>query len=587
MKNFAQNWLDIQSKSIEGLYSALFLLLDPETKALKPAAQWPVDNAAALELVAVSKLAIQRKESVVNSNVSQGRDDSQMFDYLATPVIIDEQFIGIVAVKTTQQNEQQQNKTLNALSVGTKWLAMAQSTEQVSDDFYVTVVRLSVNCLQQPSLKKAYSVLINEFTREYHCDRVAIGELKHHHTQVIALSNSARFDDRSNLIRAISAAMDESVDQDKVTVYPPIEQEQTAITYAHADLARKYGNGAICTIPLVYNESVFAVLTMERPENKPFDQLTINACEQILGLISPFLKLKQDDELLFIQKASNSVENFVAELIGFQYIGLKLLLIAMIAFISFAMVTESDFRIHADAVLEGKIQRVVSAPIDGFISSANVRAGDTVLKQGVMATMDDVDLKLEKIKLSAEQQQVKREYREAMANRDLVQVRVLNAQLAQIEAKINLKNEQLQRTVIQAPFDGLVIEGDLSQSLGAPVDRGDSLFTIAPLDGYRVILKVNERSISHIRHGQKGVLALSSLADRKFPLTIEKITEVANTEDGSNVFRVEAALSDLPKILRPGMEGVGKIEIGRKKLFWIWTHELVDWVKLWVWSWLP
>ncbi len=204
-----------------------------------------------------------------------------------------------------------------------------------------------------------------------------------------------------------------------------------------------------------------------------------------------------------------------------------------------------------------------------------------------MATMEDVDLKLEKIKLNGEQQQLQREYREAMAKRELVQVGILNAQLAQIKAKIKLKQEQLQRTIIESPFDGIVIEGDLSQSLGAPVDRGESLFKIAPLDGYRVILKINERSITYIRSGQQGTLALSSLPDRKFPLQIEKITEVASADDGSNIFRVEASLSNMPKLLRPGMEGIGKVEIGREKLLWIWTHEMLDWIKLWVWSWWP
>jgi len=586
LRDFAQNWLDIQSQSIEGLRSALFLLLDSGSKGLKPAAQWPVDSSEPLELAAIAKLAVQRRENVINANVNQDEKDGQAFDYLATPIVIDKQLIGIVAVKTVHQDEQKQQQILHALTVGTKWLAMPGSEEQKPDQFYATVIRLSVNCLQQDSLGKALSVLISELTREYNCERVAIGVLKNYHTQVVALSNSAKFDDKSNLIRMISAVMDEAMDQDKVTVYPPTENEETAITYAHAELARKYGSGAICTIPLVYNESIFAVLTMERSESQPFEQETINTCEQTLALISPFLKLKQDDELFITQKLAKAAKNLFAGLFGFKYLGFKLLSLAAIAIICFSLLVEGDYRIHANAVLEGRIQRTIPAPMKGFINSAEVRAGDTVTKQQIMASMEDVDLKLEKIRLAAEQQQLQREYRDAMAKRDLVQVRILNAQLAQVSAKMKLKSEQLQRTIIRAPFDGMVIKGDLSQQLGAPVERGDSLFTIAPLDGYRIILKVDERSISYIQQGQKGILVLSSLPDSKFPLRIEKITQVASADDGSNIFRVEATLDKLPKLLRPGMEGIGKVDVGRKKLFWIWTHELVDWVKLWVWSWV-
>jgi RND family efflux transporter MFP subunit len=587
MKNFAQNWLDIQCQSIEGLCSALFLLTDADKTSLKPAAQWPVDSKEPMELVAVSMLAVKSRDNVVNSNIRDETTEKQTFDYLASPIFINKQLLGIIAVKTTHHDEQKQQKILHAITVGTKWLGMTQSTDEPQDQFYMTVVKLAVNCLQQDSVNKAFIVLINEFTREFSCERVAVGEITHHHAQVIALSNSANFNDKSNLIRTISAAMDEAVDQDQVTVYPETSNETTAITHAHAELARKFGSGSICTIPFVFNETIFAVLTMERSEINPFDQETINICQQTLALISPFLRLKQEEELFLLQKLGVSTKKNLTAIFGFKYLGIKLTALVTAAFLCFAALTEGDFRIQADSVLEGRIQRTVSAPLDGYIKSANVRAGDTVLNGEIMATMEDVDLKLEKIKLNGEQQQLQREYREAMAKRELVQVGILNAQLAQIKAKIKLKQEQLQRTIIESPFDGIVIEGDLSQSLGAPVDRGESLFKIAPLDGYRVILKINERSITYIRSGQQGTLALSSLPDRKFPLQIEKITEVASADDGSNIFRVEASLSNMPKLLRPGMEGIGKVEIGREKLLWIWTHEMLDWIKLWVWSWWP
>jgi hypothetical protein len=35
------------------------------------------------------------------------------------------------------------------------------------------------------------------------------------------------------------------------------------------------------------------------------------------------------------------------------------------------------------------------------------------------------------------------------------------------------------------------------------------------------------------------------------------------------------------------MEGVGKIAIDRRRLISIWTHEVVDWVRLALWTWLP
>ena len=50
---------------------------------------------------------------------------------------------------------------------------------------------------------------------------------------------------------------------------------------------------------------------------------------------------------------------------------------------------------------------------------------------------------------------------------------------------------------------------------------------------------------------------------------------------------VEARLLDVSPHLRPGMEGYGKIEIGRRKLLWIWTHKMTDWLRLKLWAWTP
>jgi hypothetical protein len=50
---------------------------------------------------------------------------------------------------------------------------------------------------------------------------------------------------------------------------------------------------------------------------------------------------------------------------------------------------------------------------------------------------------------------------------------------------------------------------------------------------------------------------------------------------------VEAHLENSSERLRPGMEGFGKISIDRRKLIWIWTHELIDWVRLKLWTWIP
>jgi hypothetical protein len=119
------------------------------------------------------------------------------------------------------------------------------------------------------------------------------------------------------------------------------------------------------------------------------------------------------------------------------------------------------------------------------------------------------------------------------------------------------------------------------------VEQGKVLFELAPLDAWRVILKVDERDIAHVRDGVAGELVLTSLPGQSFPLKVKKVTPVSVAEEGRNYFRVECELPKGAAKLRPGMEGVGKVEAGERSLLWIWTHRFTDWLTLKAWEWLP
>ncbi len=54
-----------------------------------------------------------------------------------------------------------------------------------------------------------------------------------------------------------------------------------------------------------------------------------------------------------------------------------------------------------------------------------------------------------------------------------------------------------------------------------------------------------------------------------------------------SAFGSDSAAPAHPIRLRPGMEGVGKVQVGDRKLIWIWTRYLVDWLRIQLWWLLP
>jgi multidrug resistance efflux pump len=245
------------------------------------------------------------------------------------------------------------------------------------------------------------------------------------------------------------------------------------------------------------------------------------------------------------------------------------------------------YHVTASALVEGAQQRAAVAPFEGYVREAPARAGDAVKTGQLLARLEDKDLLLEKTRWESELDVALRKEREAMARSNRVDQRLAAAQANQARAQLDLASAKLERVAITAPFDGIVVKGDLSQQLGSPVEQGKVLFEIAPMNAWRVILKVDEREIGRVRAGAAGSLALASLPGQRWPFTVKKITPVSVPEEGRNQFRVEAELGGAAPKLSPNMEGVGKIEAGSAPLLWAWCHPLLDWLRLAWWKVLP
>ena len=580
---FSEKWLETLCSLLPGVHSAVFMVPDQSNKQMHLLARWPQELDKYQDFFATVKYALKKRGEVCLAKAQVV--DGQALDYFAKPVYIRAGLVGVLAIKMNHLPTNKHLAVFHSIKRSIKWLGLASflKSENASDDFYGNVVGVLASCFEQGSYQQGLMRMVAELSSQFNCERVAFSEFRNHHCELIALSNSAEFDQRSNLVRKIADAMDEAVEQDSAILFP--DKESKVIQRAHQELARKFGSGSIATVPLIFESKVFGAVTLLCSEELPLDDKTLAICQQTLSLLTPFLALKRDQEQGIFAKILASLKQGSQTLFGVRHLRTKLITAMAVALLVLTSLVEAEFRVTADAVLEGEVQRVVAAPISGYLLSSAVRAGDTIRKGEVMASLNDAELKLELTKLNGRLQKSRREYREAQSARDLVNVRVIKEQINQVDAEIALTRQQLDSITLTAPFDGVVIEGDLSQMLGSPVERGDALFKIAPLEGYRIILKVDESEISYVSQGQPGTLTLSSLSNRNLPLQVERITSIARAEDGANIFRVEASLANAPELLRPGMEGIGKIDAGRERLVWIWSHEIIDWLRLWVWTW--
>lgn len=588
LEQFYASWLAILCQQIDRVTGALILVRTEDGSAYLPGAVWPDPTRDMAFLAPTAERALAERRGVVSACDATSPASGL---HVAYPIEVQGTLLAAVVLDLAPRPDGELQRAIHLIHWGAAWLIdlfrqRLFEERQATIDRLALVADLVATATQERRFQAAALAVANELAGRLGCDRVSLGSERGGNARVEAISHSATFDPKSALARCIAEAMDETLDLGAVIAWPAAQDEALAAA-AHAALVRETRGTAVVSAPLTAQGRDWGVLVLERMRGPPFDAATIELVRAAGLLLGPVLQLRRDNDRGIVRRARDASMDGLRAILGPRYPGLKLLGALALAVLFVASVATGEHRVTAKTVIEGEVQRAIVAPFEGYVAESLVRAGDVVKAGQLLVQLDDRDLRLEQLKWEAEREQHLRKHRQALAAGERAKMSVLAAQVNQAEAQLQLVAEKLTRAAIVSPFEGIVVSGDLSQLLGSPVEQGKVLFEVAPLDAYRVILKVDERDVDYVHAGQSGELVLSGIPGERLRFTVARVTPVSSAEDGHNYFRAEARLERATERLRPGMEGVSKISAGEARLVRIWTRRLVDWLRLSFWTWMP
>lgn len=245
--------------------------------------------------------------------------------------------------------------------------------------------------------------------------------------------------------------------------------------------------------------------------------------------------------------------------------------------------------VTADASLEAINQRVLEAPMDAYVQTMHVRPGDLVQRGAVLAQLSNDDLFGSIQTVAASVKQLRKNVSLALVSGQRSKISAAEDALKQNQMHLTLLQQKMQRLQIESPFDGIVIRTAKPNMLGERVLRGQWLFQLSPGLDWRVVLEVPEYQVSKVRKGQAAQLRLSSQPERQIPLVIEKIIPVAVTDGQQTTVKYEVqalpqGLGAAIPGLRPGLDGVVRIELSERPLLWRWAARSWNWLTMRWWS---
>ena len=340
-------------------------------------------------------------------------------------------------------------------------------------------------------------------------------------------------------------------------------------------------------MPVHDDGRVVAVLVaqLQAPSVGKLPEPALEVLRTSLGLAEPLLRHWRDADRPLWRHALDNLGAARRKLVEPGHLAWKLGAACTAVGLFVLLFLPTTDRVTANTVIEGRQRQLVTAPFDGFVRQVLVRPGAEVTRGQLLAQLDDRELKLEQARFRSEREQAAGHLRQAMSDREAPAMALALAEVQQAEAQLSLVEAKLARTDLIAPADGLLVSGDWVQQIGGPVETGKEMFEIDSGQGYRVVLQVPDRDIARVHPGQTGALRLTGQPHAAHAFRVETVTAIASVQDSVNGFRVEAGWIGQVPPLSPGMQGIGKIEVGRANLLTIWTRSSINWLRLKLWAW--
>ena len=187
------------------------------------------------------------------------------------------------------------------------------------------------------------------------------------------------------------------------------------------------------------------------------------------------------------------------------------------------------------ATLRADRQATVIARTRGVIRQLAVEEGDRVERDQPLAYLEDDEQKIAAARARTTRDTARREhdrvaglYEQALVSLDEFEKTRQDADDG--DHAVSLAELELSRTVIRAPFSGVVLTRHLD--VGATVADGTPVYDLADLDPLYADINIPERHVQRLAPGQRVLLAVDTESE-SVPAVIERIAPLVDSSTGT------------------------------------------------------
>ena len=455
--------------------------------------------------------------------------------------------------------------------------------DQEANKLLVNALEVANTIMGKDKFLLSCMALVNELASRFNCSQVSIGWKNDHYIRTVAISHLEDFKKQTQAISALENVFEEAYEQNEMVVFPKLD-DKFVVDRVHQKYCRNLDLCQAASLPVYAGDKLVAVVTCERRDT-PLTVYELDTLRLVVNQVAPWLDaLHYRDRWIGGRIALRFKEHLDAWL-GVEHSLLKLTGALVAVLLLYVCMGEWEHRVEGTATLKTESVSYLSAPYDGVISDVIVHEGDEVRQGASLLKLDTRELILREVQESADLVRYQREAEKSRSSEALADMRIAQTRGEEVQAGLDKVRYHLQQAHMRAPYDGVVVEGDSRKLLGAPVAKGDILLKIAKVDAMYVHVRVSERDIDQIVNRSKGALILLSRPEQTFSLTLDKMIPMAEVDQREgNIFIIKAMIDEKPPgWWRPGMSGVARFDVGKRKIIWILTHRFTDVIRMYFW----
>lgn len=387
----------------------------------------------------------------------------------------------------------------------------------------------------------------------------------------ISSSNSAPVENKATTL--CEGAMRESISRRKLSVWPAVETDRHSLL-CHEQFGKHCGANCLVSLPLHSMDGKLQGVAMavsdshvpERVQN--FLAASGTAIATSLALIT---KAKRSKLQLMIDKTVDSFRDNKSAMM--MKIAAVLLTVGLIPL---------PYKVSTQCEVQPLEKRYIAAPFAGQLQECLVEPGDTVSPNQVLARMDDREIRMELAEVEADLHRAMKTRDGHVASHESGEARLAELEAQRLSARRDLLHHRSEHLELKSPLAGVVITGELKRAQGMPLEIGQSLFEVAPLNELIAEVAIPEDDIRYVQPGMSVKVKINSIPFESWTGEIERVHPAAEILDDNNVFVANVRINDEQGRLKPGMRGYGKISTVWRPIAWNYLHKPAARVLRWI-----